>query len=60
MKDELQNIDWKVLLNQDSIDIDWKLFCDKVHNTVSKHVPIWRIVANKSKQMPLSKLKESC
>ena len=54
MKAELKSIDWKVLLNQDNIDTDWKLFCDKVHGSVSKHVPIRSVIANKSKQMPLS------
>ena len=55
MKEELQNIDWKVLLNQDSIATNWKLFCNKVHGAMSKHVKIRNIFANKSKQKPLSK-----
>ena len=44
-----------MLLNQDNIDTDWKLLCDKVHGFVSKHKPIRGVIANKSKQMPLSK-----
>ena len=33
--------------------------CDKVHSSVSKHVIIRRVIANKSKQTPLSKTLEN-
>ena len=51
----MNETNWKVLFNNGDINSNWKLFCDKVYDSISKHLPVRKVIANKTKQLPLPK-----